>query len=504
MTKRIPSTKYGLCQARELSRHMPLLLFVFAIVGVSFTYGGLVGRYKVFPYALVSSGVKTFRTLLTAAALQDIGKFVRFADVHPDDAAANRIKFLNDGPLGSSILWYGGRFQFLDYCPDWGCIAVEYTAEGELAHAYPYRPAELEQAWNTGASDEFPYEFSPGFSFAKHVYPTSTKRYPNGDLLVDFTHKHTFPVFGGAARINRDGRPVWFRRDYSHHWAQIEDDGDAMLPSMLLGNESISFDVAGKAVNLNCATGKPYNSTISFIDENGRLFRRINVVDVLLDSPFAPILQYTTSPHYNQEDPCDIIHLNFAHRLREDAGGAWGIAPGDIVASLRNLSAFAILDGETGRVKRLTRGSFFHQHSVQHIQGSRFLMFDNIGSDGVYGPSRILIIDLADGQETTIFPNERTPEYLRDLFSISVGHIDVSPDRCRVIAAFTREGVAVEIRLSDGEALNVFTSLNDVSDLHQFPTERETKAAMFRIYGIEYISSEPKGEDIVPCPRSLL
>ena len=224
----------------------------------------------------------------------------------------------------------------------------------------------------------------------------------------------------------------------------------------------------------------------------------------LLDSPFAPILQYSSNPRTNTRDNCDPIHLNFVDRLGEDAGGTWGVAPGDILASLRNLSAFVTLDGETGRVKRLVRGNFFHQHSVQHLQGSKFLVFDNLGSDGVHGPSRILTIDLADGRETTIFPNERTPEYLQDLFSIVSGHIEVSPDRCRMIAAFTREGVAVEIRLSDGEALNVFTALNDVSDLHEFPTERETKAAMFRIYGIEYISSEPKGKDRLPCPRPPL
>ena len=40
------------------------------------------------------------------------------------------------------------------------------------------------------------------------------------------------------------------------------------------------------------------------------------------------------------------------------------MAPGDIVASLRNLSAFAILDGKSGTVKRMVRGVFFHQHSV--------------------------------------------------------------------------------------------------------------------------------------------
>ena len=43
-------------------------------------------------------------------------------------------------------------------------------------------------------------------------------------------------------------------------------------------------------------------------------------------------------------------------------------------------------------------------------------MFDNRGTDGVYGPSRLLMIDIANGQETTVFPNSSTPaKYLHRL-----------------------------------------------------------------------------------------
>ena len=460
-----------------------------AISMSSFAYGWLAVKYKLFPYDIVSSGVKTFRTLRDIGAMKKPKKFVKFADVHPKNVATNRIKFLNGGSLGGSVLWYGGPFEFLDYCPDYGCIAVVYTADGEPAHVYPYRLDEIERAWTDGASDEFPFEFSPGFSPTRDIYPMSMTRYPNGDLLVIFINRSAFPYMGGVARIDPDGHLKWFRRDYSHHWPQLDADGNAMLPSILLPNESVSLRFPGHVVTLECPPPhKPYHSAISFIDEHGHLFKSLNIMKSLLDSPFAAILQYATSPHDGRQQMCDIIHLNFVHRLGDDAGGSWGMAPGDIVASLRNLSAFAILDGKSGTIKRLVRGGFFHQHSVQHFEGSRFLMFDNIGGDGVYGPSRILMIDLADGRETTIFPNDRTPEYLRNLFSINLSHIDVLPDRRRAIAAFAKEGVAVEISLPDGEALSVFNSLNDVSDFHQFPTEREAKAAMFRIHGIEYIS----------------
>lgn len=281
------------------------------------------------------------------------------------------------------------------------------------------------------------------------------------------------------------GVPLWFRLDYSHHYGQI-DDGNAMLPGLLLSDEPVSLDFAGRVINLKCPH-KSYHSSIHFIDKHGRLFKRLNIMEALLDSQFMPILQYSTTPNSGRQDMCDILHLNYVHRLGDDTGGSWGMAPGDIVVSLRNLSAFAILDSESGRVKRLVRGSFFHQHAVQHFEGSRFLMLDNMGSDGVHGPSRILMIDLTDGRETTLFPNDSTPEYLRNLHTSVGGHLSVSPDRRRLIASFNSEGVAVEIGLPDGEALNVFHSLHDVSGLDKFPAERETKAARFRMDNISYI-----------------
>ena len=118
-------------------------------------------------------------------------------------------------------------------------------------------------------------------------------------------------------------------------------------------------------------------------------------------------------------------------------------------------------------------------------------MFDNHGGDSGHGPSRLLMIDLADGQETTVFPNDRTPQSLRNLFTSYEGKIDLSPDRRRAIVAFTRTGVAVEVRLADGEVLNVFKSLHDVSNLEQFPEKkRQQRAAVFAMGGLSYIRNQ--------------
>ena len=463
---------------------LPLVLFIAAIVLTIFSYGVVVGRYRMFPFWIISDGKKTGQALLDVMLENDRIKYtetyIGFSDMPLENSVSDRIEFVAGNELAAPVLWTGGLYQFREYCPDFGCLAVEYNHRGEVTYAYPLRLDELEKAQGTADEDEFPYEFSPNFSFVKDISVSSVSRYSNGDLLVVFHYEFAFPYGAGVARIDRDGHVVWFRRDYSHHWAQILDDNTALVPSLRIGSEPIPFHLRGYMIRQSDCR-RSYRDTVHIIDGDGRLLKRIDLLDILLASPFISALQHTT-------DSCDLLHLNFVSVLGDDVGGAWGIEPGDLVVSLRNISAFAILDRESGRVKRLVRGSFLLQHSVQHLEGSTFLMFDNQGYDEVGGPSRLLAVDLVDGRETTIFPNRSTPESLRDrFFSNKLGNIDISADRRRVLVAFSEEGVGVEVRLADGEIMSIFRSLHDVSSLDQFQNERKTKAALFQLLGLEYI-----------------
>lgn len=463
---------------------LPLVLFIATIVLTIFSYGVVVGRYRVFPFWIISDGIKTGKALLDVMIEDDriryTETYIGFSDMPLENSVSDRIEFVAGNELAAPVLWTGGLYQFREYCPDFGCLAVEYNHRGEVTYAYPLRLDELEKAQGTADEDEFPYEFSPNFSFVKDISVSSVSRYSNGDLLVVFHYEFAFPYGAGVARIDRDGHVVWFRSDYSHHWAQILDDDTALVPSLRIGSEPIPFHLRGYMIRQSDCR-RSYRDTVHIIDGDGRLLKRIDLLDILLASPFISALQHTT-------DSCDLLHLNFVSVLGDDVGGAWGIEPGDLVVSLRNISAFAILDRESGRVKRLVRGSFLLQHSVQHLEGSTFLMFDNQGYDEVGGPSRLLAVDLVDGRETTIFPNRSTPESLRDrFFSNKLGNIDISADRRRVLVAFSEEGVGVEVRLADGEIMSIFRSLHDVSSLDQFQNERKTKAALFQLLGLEYI-----------------
>ena len=477
---------------RAVWQRLPLALFAAALLLTAFAYGVAVGKYQIFPYRQLADGVKTARVTLGLYPAEirgpDFYGLADFSDLPPAAAAAQRIEFHAGPQLSEPLLWSGGRHQFREHCPDHGCLAVAYNRAGAVSRAWPYRPDALAQAAAASADDGFPYERALNFSFMRHIAPVGQSLYPNGDLLVVFHHRarRAFPFGAGVARIAPDGYPVWFRRDYSHHWPQLLDNETALIPSLRIGTEAAFYTPDANTGKPYCDTGKPLIDVVHYIDGNGLLLKTIDVTGALLASPYAPLIGQTT-------DPCDPTHLNFVRLIGDDYVGADNVSPEDLVVSLRNISAFAILDGTDGSVKRVVRGAFAEQHSVQHWRGSTFLMFDNqnLYSD-VPVQSRLLLVDLASGQETTVFPQGALPQ-LPPLFSRHAGTVAISPDRERALVAFTRIGIGVEVRLADGAVLNIFRNRHDISGVADFPDDRNTKAGIFDLFGLDYIRS-PTGD----------
>ena len=467
---------------------LPLLLFVIAVGLAGFTAGTLVMRFRVFPHDTIHSAYQVTLSLYHYIAQKTVRGELEsektVVNVAPDGVEAHRIKFLTAAALTNPVLFWGGAMQFAEYCPGHaGCLAVEYARRGEVRHAYPYRIEELEKAVIPFLFKWLPFKWLPWFRWQNNMQVFSISRYSNGDILVIFHCSYCFLHRHGMARIARNGQPVWYRQNFNHHVPHVTDDDVALVPGsrFVKGPIVVNFRKKQRIV-LTCQRLR--NDFIHVVDGDGRILEEISILDAIIKSPYAMgFLRHKL----RRESTCDPLHLNSVHELGEDAHGPNGIRPGDLVVSLRNLNAFGILDRDSHRLKKLVHGGFLRQHHVTHLAGSRFLMFDNYGTDGVHGTSRLLMVDVADGTATTIFPNDATPERLRGFFSPIKGTAFVSPDRRRVIVTFTLGGKAVEVRLADGAVLTEFTSLHDVSHVEQFPEEQQRQARLHELHGVSYV-----------------
>lgn len=490
---------------------LPLFLFVVAAVLAAFFTGIYVQHSKIYPFPLMNSAYKTLAVHLdlwnpagvadrrvsmaecTLVAGKSLRKLLRrdfriymARAICPTTRAPRevpaRVEFITGDELDDPVLVKGEIGTFLDHCPGpWGCLAVEYSRSGAVRRAYPFRPEDVVKA-NIVEESDYPYEHPFGWSFSSDLKHFALSLHPSGDLLVVFQFAASHPYGGGVARLAPDGQPRWYRKDYSHHWPRVVDEELILVPGTRFKRASLPYRVGpGETSELHCPSGMIWEDLVNVITGRGGLLEEVSILDAIVQSPYASSLA-------DSRHPCDPTHLNFVSLLGQDAGGATDIAPSDWVVSLRNLNAFGILDRDNRQLKRLVRGTFRRQHGVRHLEKARFLMLDNKGTDGTHGPSRLLMVDLATGKETTLFPNDGTPEHFRDWYVSSRGQLDVSADGRRVLLVDRQRGRAFEIRLSDGELLNVFHQIHDVSSLtgFGFPKGLANNAWIFEFEGIHY------------------
>ena len=420
-----------------------------------------------------------------------------FVDVAPSDAATQRVRLL--GPnLGGSILIAGGRHRFSDRCPGFvGCVAVEYDRRGRFVHAYPFRPEAFEAALVPhGLAEPVGYERAVGFEFAAHAEVFSIASYSNGDLAVVFHSKLSWPPYLGVARVDRDGRPRWYRADDgSHHWPSVAHGNlrgvgagleDALVvPGLergvgrLPGSRERTWEVRmGRGP---CAMH--FVDYLQVIDGDGVLLGRFSVTEALRGSRHAPMLAYT-------QNACDPLHLNSVEVLT--AAGATDFAAGDFLVSLHSIGALAVLDGRDGRLKRIWRGGFFGQHGARELAGPAgpvFLLFDNWGREGDYPPGRLLALDAHSGRERTIFPNASSPASV-SIRSSARGGVSVAPDGSRAIVFAYGAEQGVEVDLATGETTAVFEVLGDVSALAA-AADQPNQAYRWKMRDIRYVSWGP-------------
>ena len=455
------------------------IAFVASIAAIAFLLGFYFTEKHWFPYRILHNAVKTTNALY-AQLFPPFGpeQFVGFADIAPAAAARDRIEVrepVASAPVSEHFLMTGGLNQYLDYCPRYGCVAVEFTRAGKLVHAWPYRPDLL----SSREIVSLPYE-APWFRFTDNLYPVGLIKLPGGDLIVTFQQWNTFPFAGGIARLHADGTPVWFRHDYSHHWPRLLSADEIAVPAMRIGPSKISFPLGGKTkVDLTC-DGKIEEDLVRILDTDGRVKQEIPVFDAIVHSPWRGML-------VEAPNQCVPVHLNYVTAVTPAMVRLYpDVAPDDLLVSLRDLNAFAIIGRRDHRLRHMFTGTFLRQHSAQPLgKSSTMLIFDDHGGGWDGGPSRLIAFDLATRKERTLLPNANAPG--ATMFSDTLGNVSISPDLSRAIVAPSWDGKAYEIRISDGAVLTVFNNVHDLSTVPAAGDSRSSRAGRFVLAGVYYV-----------------
>ena len=89
-----------------------------------------------------------------------------------------------------------------------------------------------------------------GFTKADNTYPIGFHLFKNGDLLVNYQARNTFPFGVGLAKFDKDSNLLCKKEGVSHHWFSIDEKGFIYVPTLDILDSPIYL--GGTQVNIAC------------------------------------------------------------------------------------------------------------------------------------------------------------------------------------------------------------------------------------------------------------
>ncbi len=292
-----------------------------------------------------------------------------------------------------------------------GSLAVLIDMRGEMVHQWHVPFSEL---WTT------PPHLRGRIEDAK-VYFSGGRVYPNGDLLAVIEGPITLrnPSNGhGLVKLDRYSRVLWKYAEKCHHDVEVAEDGTIYA----LVNEMVE-QVPAQLAYL------PTPCMIDFVDvisPEGERRKRISLLEAFVDTPYAalfsilerPGMSEGTAPSDVQWVPPslddarrrDVLHTNTVKVLSRALASKFRLfKEGQLLVSLRNLNAIAVLDPVSGKVVWAARSLWHSQHDPSFLDNGHLLLFDNLGSPK---GSRVLEYNPLTQAFPWVYPGDKgTPFY---------------------------------------------------------------------------------------------
>ncbi|OGA71325.1 MAG: hypothetical protein A3G81_31120 [Betaproteobacteria bacterium RIFCSPLOWO2_12_FULL_65_14] len=449
---------------------MERLLFALGLSVLAFVYGAATIQFEIFPYRLLKEAKLGWQAWASIETQKQ--RFPNAFEAFEEGAApAPQARKLAERAGSEPVLVTGGPYQLMERCPTWGCMAWVAERSGKILHSWEIN---LDELWRglTGVSGDVNH---------LSLYPVGMALGKDGSLTVSFQGRETYPVHIGIAKFDRNGAILWKRFDRSHHWIAADEAGRVYTPYNI-PYKNLKH-IGDTRVDVACKTGESGVDAIRVLGPDGKPLRELPIMEPLLRSGYRGLF-------YAVRDGCNLTHLNSVALVPGAVAKVLpGAAEGDLLVSLRETNAVALLDAKTAAVKYLVSGRTAAQHGPQFLPDGTVLAFDNLGGERRLGGTRVVRMDLVKGTSETVFP-KGAEKGLLPLHSQTAGHISVSPDGRRALVSVTHQGRIIEIDVASGAPLWVYENTHDIARfLEASGIDSKNPRARFATYGAYYVAN---------------
>jgi hypothetical protein len=222
----------------------------------------------------------------------------------------------------------------------------------------------------------------------EQTYIRSAKVLPNGDLLAIYVGVGDTPWGYGMVRLDADSNVVWKYLAQTHHNFTVAPDGRIFALT-----HEISKQLPQGVDHLD----NPWiEDFLVVLSPEGRELQKISLPDALVRSPFRRML--SSLPSFSLADP---LHTNDVDLIDARQAALFPFAKeGQVLLSFRDLSGgvIAVLDIPSRTIVWAQRGPWISQHDPDLLDNGNVLLFDNTGSFGPGGMSRVIEFNPVSGE----------------------------------------------------------------------------------------------------------
>lgn len=216
-----------------------------------------------------------------------------------------------------------------------------------------------------------------------HIYFRKAVLYPNGDLLAVYDGIGDTPHGYGLVRIDRDSKLIWKYLRNVHHDVDIAPDGRIF---------TLTHEIVDEVFEPRLHLKPPrIDDFVVELSADGKELRKIPLLQAHVDTPYLRLLD--VSPWYLANSG-DYLHTNTIDYIDAGIAGYFDFAEeGQLLLSMRETGALAVLDPDSGKLVWALRGSWVGQHDPDLLDNGHILLFDNNGRFSEHGQSRVIEID---------------------------------------------------------------------------------------------------------------
>lgn len=347
-------------QGSTLDRiYLPIL--VGSIAFLSFVAGAVVVLSQVFPYGYINQAYQGGSALL-AQATQYSSPYE--TDLwRPARTEARGVTVYDPTRAQDGLTLYTSSHEQK---------AFLISMTGDVVHEW-HLP--IDAAWD---SAELGREPRP----AGYISWDDVQLYPNGDLIAMYTGLGDTPWGYGLVKMNADSDVIWKYEGYVHHDMAVAPDGRIYV----LTNEITTHRIEG----YEHLRPPRIDDSVVVLSPGGEELKKVSVIDALLRSPYGRMLR---TPTWDIKE--DFLHVNSIDLIDPALASHLPFPVGEdqILLSLRDIDAVAVLDLEQEEVVWALQGPWHRQHDADMLPNGNMLLFDNYGHYGSGGMSRIVEFD---------------------------------------------------------------------------------------------------------------